>query len=118
MNYAEMKAAREARELADNIAYAKKSDYTIDARGVVTWDSNGQVPPADMVAAIATFEDICIDSCAKVREEMNAAFIADYIKAQANRTEDQIREERFEARAAFGEGETVVNVFTGETYRT
>ena len=44
--------------------------------------------------------------------------INEYIKAQANRSEDQIREQRMEARAAFGPGETVVNVLTGERYTT
>lgn len=117
-NYHEMKAKREAAELARNIEYAQKSDYTI-TNGIVRWDSNNQVPPADMVEAIATFEDsVDVEASKAARQIDNAAFIEQYIKAQANRSEDQIREERMEARAAFGPGETVVNVFSGERYTT
>ena len=44
--------------------------------------------------------------------------VAQYIEAQKNRTPEQIAEERFEARAAFGPGEKMVNVLTGEIYYT
>lgn len=39
-----------------------------------------------------------------------------YTKAQQNRTPEQIAEQRAEARAAFGPGETIMNVITGERY--
>ncbi len=51
----------------------------------------------------------------KAREEYSAKAIAEYIEAQKNRTEEQIAEERNAMRAAFGAGEEVVNIFTGET---
>ena len=41
-----------------------------------------------------------------------------YKKARANRTPDEIREERYEARAAMGPGVKMVNMFTGEKYTT
>lgn len=44
-----------------------------------------------------------------------AKSIEDYKEARAARTAEQIAEERFEMLAAFGEGETVVNILTGET---
>lgn len=37
-----------------------------------------------------------------------------YLEARANRTPEQIAEENAEMRAAFGPGETVVNVISGE----
>jgi hypothetical protein len=37
-----------------------------------------------------------------------------HINDLANRTNEQIAEEDFELRAAFGEGETVLNVITGK----
>jgi ferritin len=118
-HYEEMKAKREARELERNMEYARKSDYTIDARGVVTWDSNGRVPPKDMVEAmVAMGEDICVDSCDKQRDEETAAFLADYVKAQSKRTPEEIAEQRYEARAAMGPGVEMVNVITGERYTT
>lgn len=50
----------------------------------------------------------------KARQEYAAKAIAEYIEAQKNRTEEQIAEERNAMRAAFGAGEEVVNIFTGE----
>jgi hypothetical protein len=44
--------------------------------------------------------------------------IAQYIAAQASRTQEQIAEQRAEARAAFGPGVEVVDVITGERYRS
>jgi hypothetical protein len=108
----------QANELKRNIEYAQKSDYTI-TNGIVRWDSNNQVPPADMVEAIATFESsVDVEASKAAREVDNAAFIEQYIKGQASRTEEQKREEAFEMRAAFGPGEKVVNIITGEVSYT
>ena len=65
-------------------------------------------------AGLCTELDVLLTQ--QARDVSNKKAIAAYIKAQANRTEEQIAEERFEARAAFGAGEKVVNIFTGETY--
>ena len=46
------------------------------------------------------------------------AFLKEYTIAQKNRTAEQIREERFEARAAMGAGQEMVNIITGERYIT
>ena len=51
----------------------------------------------------------------KAREEYTKKAIAEYAEARKNRTEEQVAEERYEMRAAFGAGEEVVNIFTGET---
>ncbi len=48
------------------------------------------------------------------RNENNARNVAAWIKGREERTAEQVAEERFEMRAAFGAGETVVNVITGE----
>jgi hypothetical protein len=55
---------------------------------------------------------------AVARDIHTTAFLKEYRVAQLNRSAEQIREERFEARAAFGTGETVVNIITGEKYTT
>ena len=55
---------------------------------------------------------------AVARDRHTTAFLKEYTIAQLNRSAEQIREERFEARAAFGTGETVVNIITGEKYTT
>ena len=54
----------------------------------------------------------------KAYEEHKANFIAEYIKNQENRTQEEINEQRFEARAAMGSGVKMVNIITGETYTT
>jgi hypothetical protein len=65
-------------------------------------------------AGFATAKDVV--ETRKAREINDRRNIAAYIEAQANRSEEQIAEERFEARAAFGPGEKIVNIFTGETF--
>ena len=45
-------------------------------------------------------------------------FLKEYTIAQKNRSAEQIREERFEARAAMGPGVEMVNIITGEKYTT
>lgn len=47
-----------------------------------------------------------------------ACTLASYRAAQARRTPEQIAEQRYEARAAFGPGQEIVNVLTGERYTT
>ena len=55
---------------------------------------------------------------AVARDVHTTAFLKEYRAAQLNRSAEQIREERWEARAAYGAGETVVNIVTGERYTT
>jgi hypothetical protein len=59
-----------------------------------------------------------VDITASARDVYTEKSIAEYIEAQKNRTAEQIAEERFEARAAHGEGVRLVNIITGETYTT
>ena len=54
----------------------------------------------------------------KAYEEHKANFIAEYIKNQENRTQEQINEQRFEARDAMGSGVEMINIITGEKYKT
>ena len=51
-------------------------------------------------------------------EAHTAAAIERYRQAQARRTPEQIAEEQFEMRAAFGPGVEVVNIITGKRTRT
>ena len=89
--------------------------------GVVRWTSNNRVPPTEYVEAFLTAGLITTEVANASEDARNAdltAFLADYAQAQAERTPEQIAEERFEARAAIGEGVEMVNVFTGERYTT
>lgn len=89
--------------------------------GVVRWNSNNQVPFEDMLTDFAEagfIPFVTVGTSLEARDVDNKAFFAEYRKAQANRSEEQIREQRFEARAAMGPGVDMVNIFTGETYTT
>ena len=92
-------------------------DAYLDEKCIVRWQSNNRIPFADMlhkfvIARLITQE--VADNSEVVRQEEVAVFLGEYKKARANRTPEQIAEEAFEMRAAFGEGETIVDVFTGE----
>ena len=102
-----------AEKIAENFAKAYVKD------GVVYWKSNDRSPFEDMLTDFSEagfITDVNVILSVQAKKEQDRAAIADYIKAQANRSEEQIAEERFEARAAFGPGEKVVNIFTGETF--
>lgn len=91
------------------------------SEGVVYWKSNDRSPFEDMLtdfmeAGFISQENVDLTVAAKKAQDRAA--IAEYIAAQANRTEEQIAEERFEARAAMGEGVKMVNIFTGEEFWT
>jgi hypothetical protein len=92
--------------------------------GAVGWlMSDGEFRPlmSDAVAELKDAGKICattVTRTAVARKLYTQKTLAEYTNAQKNRTAEQIAEERWEARAAFGPGETIVNVFTGERYTT
>jgi len=91
--------------------------YSVDANGVVRWDSNGNVPPVDCVDVIAEFDSrVKVTRTTMERNRDTDAFVARYREARRNYVPSA--EEQFEMRAAFGPGETVVDVITGQTFRT
>jgi len=63
-------------------------------------------------------DDATVERTAEARDAHTTAFLKEYRVAQSQRTAEQIAEERWEARAAFGPGETIVNMITGEKYTT
>ena len=92
--------------------------------GAVGWlMSDGEFRPlmSDAVAELKDAGLICattVTRTAVARKLYTQKTLAEYTNAQKNRTAEQIQEERWEARAAFGAGETVVNIITGERYTT
>ena len=62
--------------------------------------------------------DDCVSTTRDARDEYVEQSLREYRIAQAQRTPEQIAEEQFSARAAFGTGETIVNIITGERYTT
>jgi len=92
--------------------------------GAVGWlMSDGEFRPlmSDAVAELKDAGKICattVTRTAVARKLYTQKTLAEYTNAQKNRTAEQIAEERWEARAAFGPGETIVNIITGERYTT
>ena len=92
--------------------------------GAVGWlMSDGEFRPlmSDAVAELKDAGHICattVTSTEVARKLYTQKTLAEYTVAQKNRTAEQIQEERWEARAAFGPGETIVNMITGEQYTT
>jgi hypothetical protein len=85
--------------------------------GVLRWDSNGQCPmddTLDMWLILGLVSETEVDATNKARDRETAAFMAQYRRAQAARTPEQVAEHRAELLAAFGPGETVVDMLTGE----
>ena len=84
---------------------------------VVRWVSNDNVPFLDMVTDFATLgliADFQVKLSENTRKIEQAAFLKEYMIAQANRSEEQKNEERMMAQAAFGPDAKVVNILTGE----
>ena len=83
--------------------------------GVVRWESNGRVPPADSLAMMVRLGMVTAAQAAAsgpAREAETAAFIGQYVAMRAKNGYSD--EERSEMAAAFGPGEVVVDVFTGQ----
>lgn len=100
---------------AVRLSYRLRDDTTIDGDGIMRWKSNNSVPPADCLA-LAVYIGLLIDevNSGVVRDAEQRAFLAAYRANPPKLTE----EDKFEMRAAFGKGATVVNVITGKKYRT
>ena len=112
-NFAEIRKERDLKEAAEKFA---KNDHRIED-GVLLWNTNDRSPMNDMTTRwleLGLITQEVVDATEIARDEQNAAFFADYKVARANRTPEQIAEEQFEMRAAFGPGVEVVNVITGE----
>ena len=91
-------------------------DYTNDATGpVVRWNSNDRIPFEDM---LENFEDAGWIDGQMYSNSVEQRKVEDRIAIEAYRKnyKGPSEEELFEMRAAFGPGETVVNVLTGHTY--
>jgi hypothetical protein len=83
--------------------------------GVWRWKSNGRVPFDDLLYE-AGVSPAVREACRVARDRENAEAIEEYRRARKGRVPSQ--EELFEMRAAFGPDARIVNVLTGEKYRT
>ena len=89
---------------------AQTKDIEVEPDGAAKWKTNGSYLPKEVIEKLAYggFEFSPEATRAK-REIQTTAFLRDY-RANHRTTE----EEKNEMRAAFGAGQTVVNIITGE----
>lgn len=93
-----------------------------EVAGVLRYHSNDNVPPFGILE-IAGISGPLMERCEAARERDNSEFVRQYREQQERfETEPEYADARaerdYEIRAAFGEGEEVVNVFTGRRYTT
>lgn len=106
------------RGCAHELEYAQRliaeDAFAIDAAGVVTWRSNGRPPFDDMIALFIALgvQGIDREATAAAKRESDRRGIAEYVAYRKQR--GYSAEELAEMRAAFGPGETVVDIFTGD----
>ena len=89
----------------------------IGLEGEIRWISNDRVPPGDLVDEMVEFGMITSET-AEVSEIIRlgdtARILEEYVAERANMSDELARD----ARAAFGPGVDLVDVLTGETFRT
>ena len=104
------------------MSYAVENFHnTMIKDGAVRWSSNGRCLPADCVRDLVDANLITVETAERttdMREIETLEFIQEYRAAQANRTPQQVAEERAMARGAMGAGVELINVFTGEKFAT
>jgi hypothetical protein len=93
------------------------TECNIDDKGVYRWKSSDNVPPTDILEG-AGFTEAELKINGLARDHQITQSLLKYAEAQKNRSDEQIAEERFEARAAMGPGVDMVNVVTGEKWTT
>lgn len=98
--------------------------FTIDPAGAMRWDSNGAVPPRDIVE-LAHFMGLLTDEQFHASNEARDADITATLTAYAERQKELAargewpsEEMRFEARAAHGPGVKVVDIVSGLSFIT
>lgn len=103
----------EVEEMARLRDEIENGTYT-DADGCRRWNMGNAVPSW-------SFEEAGLEMTAAERAAYDRDVrrsIEGYKEARANRTPEERAEEEYEMRAAFGPGEEVVNILTGERTRT
>ena len=102
-------AEKQLQQTKDEIA---NGSITIDGNGIAR-NRMGRVVMSDLGEIIAMVsDDFDAEATDKAREKETAEFIKEYKKQQENR--EYSVEELAEMRNAFGEGTTVVDIFSGK----
>ena len=98
------------KDSAESFREDLRNDTYVDNNGVIRWESSDSiVPPSVFRHAWVEVPDTQVEA----REDE-----LDRLLNESKKSSGRTAEQMYERRAAFGEGKTVTNVLTGETYET
>ena len=105
---------RNAQEEVKKAVAKAEADATVEADGAIKWNSNGRYLMDDFCEKLE-YAGYAFDreATAKKRDAQNEESLAEYRKNDRGLSGEALAE----ARAAFGEGTTVVNILTGRRTR-
>lgn len=105
---------RNAEEEVKKAVAKADADAAVEADGAIKWNSNGRYLMDDFCEKLEyAGYPFNREATAKKRDAQNEESIAEYRRNYRGLSGEELAE----ARAAFGEGTTVVNVLTGERTR-
>jgi hypothetical protein len=104
------------RDRYENSAWLKRQ-IRVDGHGIHRWKDSQQVPSREILNRIGLTPE-GMNRHAVARDADLDALAAKYVRQRGLRTPEEIAEELAEAHAAHGPGVELVNIFTGERYRT
>ena len=105
---------RNAEEEGKKAVAKADADAAVEADGAIKWNSNGRYLMDDFCEKLEyAGYPFSREATAKKRDAQNEESIAEYRRNYKGLSGEELAE----ARAAFGEGTTVVNVLTGERTR-
>jgi hypothetical protein len=101
------------RQQSDRLDKEFETNTTVDSEGVVRWKSNNSVPPKEVLEFWKhQNKEFNYKKSNEVEEKETEKFIQEYRESRKNYVPSE--EEMFEMRAAFGPGEQVVDIITGQ----
>ena len=105
---------RNAQEEVKKAVAKADADATVEADGAIKWNSNGRYLMDDFCEKLEyAGYAFSREATAKKRDVQNEESLAEYCKNDRGLSGEELAE----ARAAFGEGTTVVNILTGRRTR-
>ena len=110
-SYWKSAAEKKIEEMKERI---ERDEIRTSINGGAFWNSNGHYLPLEC-AEVLSFTDFpfSLEETNRAREEQEKLFLERYKATHKEAT----LEERHQMRAAFGTGQTIVNIFTGERIR-
>lgn len=101
-------------KIAEVKGYFESGKIVIDEKGVAKWNCGRCFDDTILEPLTYVTDKVDVEATRKVLAKETEKFFEEYCEYQ--RTHEPDAEEIYEMRAAFGEGETVVDVISGKRY--